>query len=84
MMICDEVVPAGQMDEAIQRNAAQMVRAGFVSTISNRKALRAGEEPLSTYRRYMAVYSRQQCLCMYDPALIENLEHSWQPQQRRM
>jgi (3,5-dihydroxyphenyl)acetyl-CoA 1,2-dioxygenase len=84
MMICDEVVPHGAMDEAILRNTAQMLRAGFVSTISNRKALRVGQEPLSTYRRYLALYSRQQCLCMYDPALMQNLELSWQPQQRRI
>jgi (3,5-dihydroxyphenyl)acetyl-CoA 1,2-dioxygenase len=84
MMICDEVVPHGAMEEAILRNTAQMLRAGFVSTISNRRALRVGQEPLSTYRRYMATYSRQQCLCMYDQALMQNLEHSWQPQQRRI
>jgi (3,5-dihydroxyphenyl)acetyl-CoA 1,2-dioxygenase len=83
-MICDEVVPHGAMDEAILRNTAQMLRAGFVSTISNRKALRVGQEPLSTYRRYLATYSRQQCLCMYDPTLMQNLERSWQPQQRRL
>jgi hypothetical protein len=84
MMICDEVVPTGQMEDAITRNTAQMVRAGFMSTISNRKALRVGQEPLPTYRRYMATYSRQQCLCMYDHALIDNIEQSWQPHQRRM
>ena len=39
-----------------------MVRAGFTSTVSNRKALRVGQEPLDVYRRYMATYSRQQCL----------------------
>ena len=84
MMICDEVVPPGQMEEAIQRNTEQMVRAGFTSTVSNRKALRVGQEPLATYRRYMAVYARQQCLCMYDQALIDNLERSWEPQRRRL
>jgi thioesterase DpgC len=84
MMICDETVPAGQMEDAIVRNAAQMVRAGFTSTVSNRKALRVGQEPLPVYRSYMATYSRQQCLCMYDQALIDNLERSWLPQQRRM
>ena len=36
------------------------------------------------YRRYMAVYSRQQSFCFYDQALISNLEHSWQPQTRHM
>jgi thioesterase DpgC len=84
MMICDEVVPAAEMDQAIVRNAEQMVRAGFTSTVSNRKGLRVGQEPLDVYRRYMATYSRQQCLCLYDQKLIDNLEHSWEPQRRRM
>jgi thioesterase DpgC len=82
-MICDEVVPADRMDSAIEENATQMVRAGFTSTVSNRKALRVGQEPLSVYRRYMATYSRQQSLCFYDPKLIDNLERSWDPQRRR-
>ena len=64
-MICDETVAYEEMDKAIDANTAQMVRAGFTSTVSNRKALRVGEEPLSVYRRYMATYSRQQALCFY-------------------
>ena len=84
MKICDEVVEAVDMEAAIERNTKQMVAAGFTSTVSNRKALRVGQEPWDVYRRYMAVYSRQQCLCFYDQALISNLEHSWQPQKRRM
>ncbi len=83
-MICDEVVPTEQMDAAIERNALQLVRAGMTSTVGNRRALRVGQEPLSVYRRYMATYSRQQCLCLYDPRLIDNLEQSWKPASRRM
>jgi (3,5-dihydroxyphenyl)acetyl-CoA 1,2-dioxygenase len=84
MQICDEVVEPADMEAAIDRNTKQMVAAGFTSTVSNRKALRVGQEPWDVYRRYMAVYSRQQCLCFYDQALIANLEHSWQPHKRRM
>jgi len=84
MMICDEVVPYAEMDQAITRNTDQMVSAGFTSSVSNRKGLRVGQEPLDVYRRYMATYSRQQCLCLYDQKLIDNLEHSWEPQRRRM
>ena len=84
MLICDEVVEAADMDGAIERNTKQMIAAGFTSTVSNRKALRVGQEPWDVYRRYMAVYSRQQAFCFYDQALISNLEHSWQPQKRRM
>jgi thioesterase DpgC len=83
-MICDDVVSADNMDAAIDRNTAQMVRAGLTSAVSNRKALRVGQEPLGVYRRYMATYSRQQSLCFYDQKLIDNLEHSWRPRDRRM
>jgi thioesterase DpgC len=83
-MICDEVVPTGEMDDAIERNALQLVRAGMTSTVSNRKALRVAQEPLPVYRRYVATYARQQSLCLYDPKLIENLKHSWNPGTRRM
>ncbi len=83
-MICDEVVPAGGMDAAIEANALQLVRAGMTSAVSNRKALRVAEEPLSVFRRYFATYARQQSRCLYDQKLIENLEHSWKPATRRM
>jgi (3,5-dihydroxyphenyl)acetyl-CoA 1,2-dioxygenase len=83
-MICDEVVPAAEMDTAIERNALQLVRAGMTSAVSNRKALRVPQEPLSMFRRYMATYARQQSLCLYDPQLIANLEQSWKPGRRRM
>jgi (3,5-dihydroxyphenyl)acetyl-CoA 1,2-dioxygenase len=82
--ICDQTVDYAGMDQAIEENTAQMVRAGFTSTVSNRKALRVGQEPLSVYRRYMATYARQQALCFYDQKLIENLERSWKPGTRRM
>ncbi len=83
-LICDEVVPADRMDTAIEENTKQMMSAGFTSAVSNRKGLRVGQEPLDIYRRYMATYSRQQSLCFYDPKLIENLKHSWNPGNRRM
>jgi (3,5-dihydroxyphenyl)acetyl-CoA 1,2-dioxygenase len=78
-LICDEVVPAGEMDAAIERNAQQLVKAGMTSLVANRKALRVGQEPLSDFRRYYATYARQQSLCMYDAKLLENLESSWKP-----
>jgi thioesterase DpgC len=83
-LICDEVVPSGEMDDAIERNVAQLVRAGMTSAVSNRKALRVAQEPLPVFRRYMATYARQQSQCLYDPKLIENLERSWKPNSRRM
>jgi (3,5-dihydroxyphenyl)acetyl-CoA 1,2-dioxygenase len=82
--ICDEVVPAGGMDAAIEASAAQLTRAGMMSAVSNRKALRVAEEPLTIFRRYMATYARQQSRCLYDQKLIDNLERSWKPNTRRM
>jgi len=83
-LICDRVVPSEQMDATIESDAAQLVRAGMTSAVANRKALRVGQEPLPVFRRYMATYTRQQSLCIYDPQLIDNLERSWQPGRRHM
>jgi thioesterase DpgC len=83
-LICDEVVEAPDMDAAIERNAHQLMAAGFSSAIWNRRALRVGEEPLTLFRRYYATYARGQSACMYDAKLIENLKHSWKPDSRRM
>ena len=84
MLICDEVVAPGAMDEAIERNAKGLVRAGLLSAVSNRKALRVAQEPLDAFRRYMATYARQQAMCFYDPGLLANIEAHWKPQSRRM
>ena len=83
-LICDEIVEANEMDAAIERNARQLMAAGFTSAIWNRRALRVGEEPLTLFRRYYATYARGQSACMYDAKLIENLKHSWKPDSRRM
>ena len=83
-LICDEVVAPAEMDAAVERNAKGLVRAGLLSAVSNRKALRVGQEPLTDFRRYMATYARQQAFCFYDPALLANIEQHWQPQMRRM
>ena len=82
--VCDEVVLPEKMEEAITRNATQMIRGGFVGAIANRKALRVNQEPLSVFRHYMAVYCWQQSLCLYDQDLIDNLERSWEPHKRSM
>jgi thioesterase DpgC len=83
-LICDEVVQASEIDAAIERNAHQLMAAGFTSAIWNRRALRVAEEPLTLFRRYYATYARGQSACMYDAKLIENLKHSWKPDSRRM
>jgi thioesterase DpgC len=82
-LICDEIVPAGAMDPAIERAVEHLAGSGVVSAASNRRALRQGEEPLDAFRRYMAVYAREQAHCHFSPALIANLERNWDAANRR-
>ena len=81
--ICDEIAPVAGMDQAIERTITHLTSSGVVSAASNRRAFRAGEEPLDTFRRYMAVYAREQAQCHFSPALIANLEKHWDAANRR-
>jgi (3,5-dihydroxyphenyl)acetyl-CoA 1,2-dioxygenase len=76
-MICDEVVPSSDMDRAISQAVEKLTGSGVVSAAGNRRAFRAGQEPLDLFRRYMAVYAREQAHCHFSPALIANLEKNW-------
>ena len=82
-MICDEVVPGTAMDEAICAIVEKLTGSGVVSAAGNRRAFRAGQEPLELFRRYMAVYAREQAQCHFSPALIANLEKHWNAAQRK-
>jgi thioesterase DpgC len=82
-MICDEIVPSNEMDPAISRVVEKLAGSGVVSAAGNRRAFRAGQEPLDTFRRYMAVYAREQAQCHFSPALIANLEKHWNAANRR-
>jgi thioesterase DpgC len=83
-MICDLIVPPGEMDAAIARVVDDFTGSGVVSAAGNRRAFRVGEEPLDTFRRYMAVYCREQAYCHFSPALIANLEKHWNAAQRKI
>lgn len=81
-MICDEIVPAADMDAAIDRVVTGLTNSGAVGAIGNRRAFRVAEESLDLFRRYCAVYAREQALCHFSPALIANLERYWDAQNR--
>jgi enoyl-CoA hydratase/carnithine racemase len=83
-MICDMVVPPDQMEQAIDGVVEDFTGSGVVSAAGNRRALRVGEEPLDLFRRYMAVYAREQAYCHFSPALIANLEKHWNAAQRKL
>jgi len=76
-MICDAIVKPEDIDDDLDQVVTQLTSSGVVSAASNRRAFRAGEEPLDTFRRYMAVYAREQAHCHFSPALIANLERNW-------
>lgn len=82
-MICDEIVPSAGMDAAVSRIVEKLTGSGVVSAAGNRRAFRAGQEPLDMFRRYMAVYAREQAQCHFSPALIANLEKHWNAANRR-
>jgi thioesterase DpgC len=83
-MICDRIVPPGEMERALRQVVEDFTGAGVVSAAGNRRAFRVGEEPLDTFRRYMAVYAREQAYCHFSPALIANLEKHWNAAQRKI
>src|SRR5688500_1685532 len=76
-MICDEIVPLQDMDHAVAAIVEKLTSSGVVSAAGNRRAFRAGEEPLDDFRRYMGVYAREQAYCHLSPALVANLEKNW-------
>jgi thioesterase DpgC len=76
-LLADEVVPGGEVDDAIEHAAAELMSAGATSLVANRRALRAAHEPLDRFRRYMSTYAREQAACLYSPALIANLDANW-------
>ena len=82
-MICDEVVAPGEIDAAVTRVVDRLADSGVVGMIGNRRALRLAVEPIDLFRRYAALYAREQAYCHFSPALIANLERYWNAQSRR-
>jgi len=82
-LICDSIVAPAAMDAEIQRLVDRLTSSGMVSAAGNRRAFRADEEPLDAFRRYMAIYTREQAHCHFSQALIRNLEANWNAANRR-
>ncbi|MEW1864617.1 enoyl-CoA hydratase/isomerase family protein [Streptomyces sp. NPDC088194] len=78
--LCDQVVPAGELDAAVERAAAHLDNPAVAA---NKRMLAIGEEPEDVFRRYMAAYAIEQAVRMYSPDLIANLERTWVNRSRR-
>jgi enoyl-CoA hydratase/carnithine racemase len=83
-LICDEVAPRDQMDEALIRVVDQLTGSGVVSAVANRRAFRVSQEPIDLFRQYLAVYAREQAYCHFSPALIGNLERHRKPKSEKL
>jgi thioesterase DpgC len=83
-LMCDELVDPGGMERALTARIATLTGSGVVSAAGNRRAFRIGEEPLDAFRRYMAIYAREQASCHFSPTLISNLEKHWNAAARRL
>jgi thioesterase DpgC len=81
-LLCDEVVEPGEMDRAIETRVAALTDSGLANATANRRALRAGQEPLDLFREYMATYAQDQASCHLSPALVHNLELHWHARAR--
>jgi thioesterase DpgC len=81
-LICDEVAPADQMDSALTQIVENLTNSGIVSAVGNRRQFRIGQEPLDLFRRYVALFAKEQALCHFSNGLISNLERFWNAQSR--
>jgi thioesterase DpgC len=81
-LLCDQVVSAAEMDQAVEARVDALTSSGLINAAANRRALRAGEEPLDTFREYMSTYAREQARCHLSPALVRNLEEHWRAHER--
>jgi thioesterase DpgC len=83
-LICDEIAAPAEIDSALDRVVGALTSSGVVSAAGNRRAIRVAQEPLDLFRRYMAVYAREQAFCHFSPALIANLERNWNAHNRAL
>jgi thioesterase DpgC len=82
-LICDEIAAPEDMDAALANAIDDLTTSGAVGLVGNRRALRAGAEPLDLFRDYMGAYCREQAICHFSPQLIANLEMNWRANERR-
>jgi enoyl-CoA hydratase/carnithine racemase len=83
-LICDEIVEAGQMDDAIENRITALTSSGLINASANRAAMRVGQEPIELFREYMATYAHEQAYCHLSPALVRNLEEHWNADRRSL
>ncbi|GAA2728963.1 (3,5-dihydroxyphenyl)acetyl-CoA 1,2-dioxygenase DpgC [Actinocorallia aurantiaca] len=70
-LVCDEVVPAGEVGVALDRSAERLDNPAVVA---NRKMINLAEEPLDGFREYMAEFALAQGLRLYSQDVIVKVD----------
>jgi thioesterase DpgC len=73
-LVCDQVVPAGEMAGAIERAVGDFA-APAVS--ANRRMLAFAEEPLDSFREYLAEFAVTQSVRAYSEDVLAKVERRW-------
>ena len=81
-LICDEVTSADRIGDALAKVVENLTSSGVVSAVGNRRQFRIGQEPLDLFRRYLALFAKEQAFCHFSDGLISNLERYWNAQTR--
>ncbi|MET9567065.1 (3,5-dihydroxyphenyl)acetyl-CoA 1,2-dioxygenase DpgC [Streptomyces tauricus] len=79
-LLCDEIVPADGMDEAVERAVAAL---SAPAVAANRRMLTVAEEPLDLFRDYLAEFAVAQAERAYAPDVLDKVERRWQERERR-
>jgi len=83
-LLANQVVAAGEIDEAVKACVANAVGSGMVSAGGNRKAMRVQGEPIEVFREYMVTYAYEQAFCHLSEQLVQNLERHWNAKARKL
>ncbi|MER5883648.1 (3,5-dihydroxyphenyl)acetyl-CoA 1,2-dioxygenase DpgC [Streptomyces sp. NPDC001941] len=79
-LLCDEVVPAADMDEAVERAVREL---GSPAVAANRSMLMLTEEPLDLFRGYLAEFAEVQVARAYSDDVMAKVERRWQQSRTR-
>ena len=73
-LVCDEVVPADRLSDAVDRAVAELAAPAVVA---NRAMLTLAEEPRETLRSYLAEFAVVQAERIYSPDVLDRVERRW-------
>ncbi|MFE9068516.1 (3,5-dihydroxyphenyl)acetyl-CoA 1,2-dioxygenase DpgC [Streptomyces violaceusniger] len=79
-LVCDEVVPAEDIDEAVERAVCEL---GAPAVSANRQMLNLAEERLDHFREYLAEFAVTQVARAYSDDVLAKVEKRWQRSRSR-